>query len=424
MAQLTRAGALAVTTDMDRLASLLQFDYAALGIPERIASDAALRLDMLSDHVETYAVKLAGDEGAEADESDKDAEEVEDDKAAAKKSAKKAEDDDEALLAEMVKDESKKSASRQARRASRGKRADPGLSVEPDGNGFDANAIGVEVAGPDEMLTPAESWMKGHFNQERFQQLSGKQQGGDIGFFVSASVRHLRKLASLSRLSDLSDLLTFIGAKLAASDMADVKALAPSIKKMLDGVTKVKDSEITQSAAGEADPMVLVAADRIYQAVSETVPYLQDILVGVDESSPTAVLQYQQMVGGGSLKELLAVASDIVDAAVKSMAPAKDGAKKEARAAKRAEDADKDAEDEALLAEMVEDESKKSASRKRAEDAGKDEKAPDESDKDAKKEARSAKRAEEADESTEDADSEEGEASKKASASHGYNLFA
>ena len=178
MAHLTRRGALAVTTDMDRLADLMQRHYASLGISEKVAMDAALRLDMLSDHVEKYAIKLAEEDGEEAP-----AEEVEEEVEVKKeaRSHRKAEDEDEdeALLAEMVEEE-KKTASRKLAVD------ETGTSVEPDGNGFDANEIGDEVPGPLENGTPDESWMAKHFTQERFQQLRGKQQGGDIGFFVSA----------------------------------------------------------------------------------------------------------------------------------------------------------------------------------------------------------------------------------------------
>ena len=55
MATMTKKGARSVTTALDQIASLIQNDFKVLGIPEKIASDFALRCDMLSDQVERTA---------------------------------------------------------------------------------------------------------------------------------------------------------------------------------------------------------------------------------------------------------------------------------------------------------------------------------------------------------------------------------
>jgi RecA-family ATPase len=53
--QLTKQGALQVTADLDRLATLFMSETETLGLPEKIAKDFALRCDILSDHVEKRA---------------------------------------------------------------------------------------------------------------------------------------------------------------------------------------------------------------------------------------------------------------------------------------------------------------------------------------------------------------------------------
>lgn len=53
--QLTKQGALQVSTDLDRLATVFQKEHALLGLPEKLARDFALRCDILSDHIEKKA---------------------------------------------------------------------------------------------------------------------------------------------------------------------------------------------------------------------------------------------------------------------------------------------------------------------------------------------------------------------------------
>ena len=47
--------------------------------------------------------------------------------------------------------------------------------------GFDASTIGEEVPGPLEQLDSDEPWMGDHFTQERFEELRGAQQAGELG---------------------------------------------------------------------------------------------------------------------------------------------------------------------------------------------------------------------------------------------------
>jgi len=53
--QLTKQGALQVSSDLDRLATLFQSETDTLGVTEKIAKDFALRCDILADHVEKKA---------------------------------------------------------------------------------------------------------------------------------------------------------------------------------------------------------------------------------------------------------------------------------------------------------------------------------------------------------------------------------
>ena len=168
---LTRRGALQLTRAIDRIATTIQENAEALGIDPKIAKDYAYRSDLLSDAVETTASKnfpiTAADKAEEAEE-EAEGEEVE----------KKAADEE-------------------------------GLSVEPDGEGFDATVIGDEVAGPLEMLTPEESWMGGHFTQERYNALGEVQESGQL----SAAVKFARLLTQAERV--------FVG-RTAASKLQDI----------------------------------------------------------------------------------------------------------------------------------------------------------------------------------------------------------
>lgn len=61
--QLTKQGALQVSADLDRLATLFQSETEILGINEKIADDFAKRCDILSDHIEKRAGVERADDG-------------------------------------------------------------------------------------------------------------------------------------------------------------------------------------------------------------------------------------------------------------------------------------------------------------------------------------------------------------------------
>jgi len=146
MAKLSRQGARNLTATLDRVATVVQNNPELLGIDAKIAMDFARRCDLLSDAIETTAVINYPKAGA-LDET--------------------------------------------------------GLSVEPqpDGNGFDANAIGDEVPGPLEIITPPdEPWMGGHFTQEKYVQLSEKQESGELAAAASAGAKFAALLDEAERM--------------------------------------------------------------------------------------------------------------------------------------------------------------------------------------------------------------------------------
>ena len=171
MAKLTRRGAAHVTTDLDKIANLFQNHATTLGVPDKIASDFAYRCDLLSDHVEKYAQRVAAAQG-------------------------EAEEDAEGKTAAV--DET-------------------GTSIEPfPGNkGFDANEIGDLKSGPLEIITPPnEPWMNGEFTQEEFMALREKEQSGELAAnaaagkadpklaSIEASIARLARFASVGTLTD------------------------------------------------------------------------------------------------------------------------------------------------------------------------------------------------------------------------------
>lgn len=316
MPALTKKGARSVTSDLDRIASLFEEAFDTLGVPQKVAADFAYRCDLLSDHIEREALRLAADEETEEE------------------GEKKTEDEGKTASAKVAEDET-------------------GLSVEPaPGNqGFDANDIGDQKSGPLEIAAPVEGWMQGHFTLENLQELREMQEAGAL---ESAAAKHqiitkaaaqvaedtkvrlarARRLAAVSKLSTLQDILKALQAKLEASEVASIKSLAAEIGKQVAAVGKVRDLQIEQQAVGMPDPAVLVAADRIVQILSEEVPAVQNVALVVNVDSPTALLEATKSVD--SLKELVSLSSSMIADAVKSVS--KGESKKEAAAKAAADD--------------------------------------------------------------------------------------
>jgi hypothetical protein len=291
---LTRLGARQVTKDLDRIASLFQDLHIELGVPEKFALKFAYYCDVMSDHVERHADRVA-------------------------KQAEEHEAEDEGHEAEEQVEAKSKSASRRSRKAAED---ETGTSVDHGTSGFDANLIGDLKAGPLEILTPpSQPWMDEFFTQKKFQELRGKQQSGNIGFFVSASKARLQRMASVGSLGKCVDALKVLHAQLSASDFAEVRALAADVKKQAVAAAKLHDMCLAQQALGAVDLSCEAAADKVVQAVKEQVPHLQHVVSHVDESSPTALLELQQMIQGSSLKDLVSLGATIVQDALKDVTP-------------------------------------------------------------------------------------------------------
>lgn len=267
----------------DRLAELFQNYGEELGIDAPIAKHAALQLDLLSNTLEKSAAEEEEEEGGEGGE-------------------------------EKKVEESEKGAQKVAV-------DEVGTSIPTPKPSFDPTVIGDQKPGPLLVAPPVEGFMSGHFTQQNFQQLRNKQEGGDIGFFVSASLSKLKRMASLSKLTDMTDLLMFLQARFAASTIKEVKALSADIGKLAVDVSKLRDMDIAAAASGSTDASLSAAVGTVSTAIGEIAPHLQQILSGVDSSSPSAVLQFRQMLTGDA-KELLSVSVTIVSDALKSVSTA------------------------------------------------------------------------------------------------------
>ena len=202
MATLNRRGAANITSDLDKIATLFQQHATELGIPEKIATDFAYRCDLLADHIDKLAGEDKEDEGDEAAPADK-----------------KAADE-------------------------------TGLSVEPApaNQGFDANDIGDEKAGPLEIITPpVEPWMAGHFTQEKFQALREKQESGELASNAAAGRadaklasldESLAKLAKLAAVGGLTDMQAEMHVKQLLELDEQLKSLEAEIEALASALLK------------------------------------------------------------------------------------------------------------------------------------------------------------------------------------------
>lgn len=378
MKKLSRRGAEAVCRDLDRIANLFEYDHVALGIPKRSAMRMYHYCDQLAEHIEKYAARHASEEEPEEAEKSEEAEET-----ASKKSAK------------------------------RNKRAEDetGKSVSPIPNSFDPNILGDETNGPLDMVDPIiQPWIEDFYTNIENQELRNLMQSGALndtaarGTILTKNAkatldkmkrRASKRTASVSKLSSMENLLKMIHARVSASDLPEVKALAGDIKKQIDAVGKIRDTLLLQEATYSVDMTTMEAVSAAVQAFSDQLPYLQHVIAGVDSKSPLALMEFQKMVAGDdSVKKLVSMAATILTSAVSSLKSGED--------TKTASSRRLAAEEESEEAEETEDEApKKEASKK------------------PKKPARTA--SEEEDEGAEEEAAPE-TASKKAS--HGYDLFA
>lgn len=363
---LTRQGALNVTKDLDKISSLIQHHHAVLGIPAKVALDFAWKCDVLSDAIEKRAISNDKVHGVTAAEGEED--EGEGKEAAAKNAAPE--------FAKPPKNET-------------------GGSVEPTGEkpSWDPNAIGDDVGGPHKSEADEASYMGGNFSQQENHQLRDKQQSGQVpkvdppSRTAKDSLARLAKMVAANgheQLRSLSDRLKGCVAKLEASKADGVGPLVAGAKKQIAALDQLADEMIKLDSTGEGNPELLLAADNVQQAVGEILPHLEMVEASsADQSSPTAMLEHEQLLEDGTIVKLVNLAGKITDEAMKSLK----GPAKEASAKKAGDDAEEEAEEAEEEAEEAEEE------------------------------------AEEAEEEAEEAESDV-EAGKKSAKKLGYDLFA
>lgn len=187
MARMTKQGARQVTETLDRIANLFQTEARTMGINPKIATDFALRCDLMSDHIEgQVGLRQASYEQGENE---------------------------------------------------------TGLSVEPPPvDGFDANNIGDETDGPLEMLDSDEPWMNGEFTQEKFQTLRELQQSGALGPNVVDGLQH-KAAADLKTLPGLSPMQFKASLDSLAKIQQEVKAIEAQYAAVFAQLKDLSDAE-------------------------------------------------------------------------------------------------------------------------------------------------------------------------------------
>jgi len=204
---LTRKGARNFTETVDRVASAVQNKYGLLGIPQDVASDFALRCDLISDAVELTAA--ANEPLTETDDDPKSKDQNQPEHFYEGKKAEDEEATDEEATDKEAAD--KKAAPEWPLQPGKNETGD---SVEPAGSApphWNANAIGDERPGPFKMDSD-ESFMAGEFTQEEFQQLRDKQQAGALpGVDAKLASEFMSLSRNLDKTADVPILLGFRG---------------------------------------------------------------------------------------------------------------------------------------------------------------------------------------------------------------------
>jgi len=282
MTQISKKSALQVSQTLDRIASVFEANFEALGIPEKIATDFAFRCDLLSDAVEKQADVF-----------------------------KKALDD-----------------------------LDPVL--EP---GFNPDDVGREVGGPLEGDAD-EAFMQGEFSRQENRELRDLQESGAVSEvneeprppqagrqanLDDALSRLSKEAGEVHEIGSLRDSLKICAAKLSASGVSEVKSLAGAADKLVAALDKIRDAMISMEASGEANLGVMAAADRSCNAIGEVLPFLEGLcnsLSAQDSDSPVQQLQMQSMLEGSSskLEKLVGLAAKIVSSAMSEMGGSDKGA--------------------------------------------------------------------------------------------------
>ena len=224
MANMTKKGALAVTSALDNIASLFQQDFATLGVPLHIAKDFAYRCDLLADRVE----RTAG------------------------------------LKREALTE----------------------LDVNKE-QGYNPEEIGEEVGGPLEG-DGDEPFMKGEFTQQENRELRERVQDGDLGMTTNLDPQNPTsgKQASARLASVCGQLITASGTiahpavrkaavKLATDALAssgDVTRIARALQHVATVVAKTTDAKKLASVIALASQIVAKKAEEDEDEGEEEVP--------------------------------------------------------------------------------------------------------------------------------------------------------
>ena len=221
---LTRRGARELTEAIDRIASVVQENPELLGVDPRIAQDFAHRCDKVSDWIEGKAAenfpKGAGDK-AHADE----------------KALKEDADPDSD-------DQNKPDAFYDGKKAGVD---EEGMSVEPDGEGFDANEIADQVPGPHQH--EADEPYMATFTESEFHELADKQQSGQLPGVDKMAYSDLD--GHIDRLGDISIRAQELEAQLTAS-----------VDPLLKGGKLSKDAAKAHSEVSSAYGKALKSLDK------------------------------------------------------------------------------------------------------------------------------------------------------------------
>ena len=272
MSKINKQSALKVSGQLDRIASLFEKDFDALGVPEKIAKDFAYRCDLLSDSIEqNFGVN------------------------------KQALDD-----------------------------LDPVL--EP---GFNPDDIGREVGGPLED-NGEHSWQEGEFSRQEHRELRDLQESGEMAEVqeeprqpqpgkqanenIDTVISRLSKqadMSSVNKCSDLRDELKVCCIKLQESGVASVKSLASACDKLVSALDKIKEECIKAEALGSDNLSLEVSCEKACGAVEEILPFVERLcssLNHLNEGSPVAQFQVEEMLEQSSakLEKLVGLAVKIV----------------------------------------------------------------------------------------------------------------
>ena len=284
---MTKKGAAVFTTDLDKIASTVEAHWEAMGIPPHIAEDFSLRCDIISDLVDH---KVAAED-------------------------------------------------------------ETGLSVDHGEGGFDPNAIADDVGGPHQHEAD-EAFMQGEFSQQEKHELRDRQEAGTLPGADARSAA-LARLAAMARqgsseeLRSCADQLKTCAARLEVSKADGVGPIAKNLLAMAGHLDKAADACLKMDATGEGSPELIVSSDRMCQAVTEILPHVEGLEAAAeeaDQSSPTALLEYERLIEEGSIAKLVSLAARLVADAAKDMGGAsKEASKKEEDEKSEDEEEEKDA---------------------------------------------------------------------------------